>query len=154
MKRRGPFLRTARQGDAEQQASPVAVLHGDVPAVEGHGVFHDGEPKSRSARTAGPPFVDAVETLEEAGQVLRGNSRPVVADGEDNLSVGGGDEVQTDTGAAAVGDGVVDEVAEDGFQQGGVALRHRERREGGDVVFEGDVPAESDGGFLRYSLGE
>ena len=54
-----------------------AALHADRPAVRFDDMFRDGETQARPPKLPRPPLVDAVEPLEDPGEMLRGDPRPV-----------------------------------------------------------------------------
>ena len=90
----------------------------DVPAMEQHGIFHNGQPQAGSAQLPASPLVHPIETLEDAPQVLRRHSHPVVAEGEVIalliLRIAHDVHVRAVPG---IRDGVVHQVAEDGIEQ-------------------------------------
>src|SRR5258708_37218118 len=63
-------------GEGEEEGAAVAefAFGADGAAVGEHDVFGDGETEAGAAGFAGAGLVDAVEALEEAGQVLGGNA--------------------------------------------------------------------------------
>ena len=80
-------------------------------------VLDDGQAKTSAAEGAAAPVVDAVEALKDAGQVLRGDARAVVLEGEVptvGLLVGRDSYGCTFAGIA---EGVVRQVAEDAIDE-------------------------------------
>ena len=89
--------------------------------MERDGVADDRQAEPRAAHLARTPFVDAVEPLEQGGQVLLRDADAVVGEQE---SIGVGRLVHKpdqNISSARIGGGVVGEVAENGFEQPGVA---------------------------------
>ena len=91
--------------------------------MEEDGVLDDGQAEAGAPRGAASACVDAVEALEESGQVLLRDARAVIRVGEmPEGAVAAGAE--RDRGAlAGVGQRVVQEVAEDAVDQGLVAVQ-------------------------------
>ena len=54
----------------------------DAPTVRLHNVLHDGQAKAGAAGLAGAGFVDPVEALEDAAQVLLRHALAEVLDAE------------------------------------------------------------------------
>ena len=50
-----------------------------------HDMFHDRKPKARSAHFARSAFVDSIEALEQAIEMLIGNAGSVIDDSQDDL---------------------------------------------------------------------
>ena len=77
-------------------------------------MLDDGETEAGAAAGLGAAFVYAVEALEDAGLVLRGDANAGVGDGEGNfvrsVLYGNSDA----TAGAVILDGVVREVVDDG----------------------------------------
>lgn len=92
-------------------------LCGGCSPVGGYCVFHDGEAEARAAQFATAALVDTVEALEETVEVLRLYARAVVAD-QELVEMAAfmfrllADDVEA-RGSRGVGNGIVDEVAED-----------------------------------------
>ena len=79
-----------------------------------HDVLGDSEAETGAARLAGAGFVDPVETLEDAVEVLGGDSRPEVPHGElDANRRARARRRRTRLPCFAILHGVFDEVAED-----------------------------------------
>ena len=111
------------------------------------GILHDGEAEACAANTAAAALVNAVETLEDAGQVRRSDAYAVVAEAEHPAVIGlFGTDVDGGTLAGIV-DGVVDEVAEDTVDERRVALYDNMLRQ--TVVKLHVALFKGDGGFLN-----
>src|SRR5512134_698058 len=103
----------ASKQEAERGALPGRALDPDRARVGLDDVLHDGEPQPGPPGVAGTLLVDAVETLEDPAEVLRGDADPVVLDAEaDPASPRRGADADRPA-AAVVLDGVVDEVHQD-----------------------------------------
>ena len=93
----------------------------DARRVELGGVLDDGEAEAGAAAGLGAALVHAIEALEDAGLVLRGDADAGVGDGEGNLVrfvlYGNGDT----SAGAVIFDGVVREIVDDGGQKLGDA---------------------------------
>lgn len=106
-------------------------------------VFDDGEAEAGAAEGAVASGVDAVETLEDAGEVFGGDADAGVAHDDDG-GVAGAAEVEFDAAAGGgVGDGVVDEVVDDEAESFAVAGHDEIGGFGGGD--EGDVFLGGDG---------
>ena len=90
--------------------------------MESHGVAHDGEPQAGASGAARAPLVDSVEALEEARQMLVGDADAVVGHAQRDAGVVLADDAYADCRGSAVGNGVVDEIVEDGFQKHRIPL--------------------------------
>ena len=113
-------------------------------------VFDDGEAEAGAAEGAVAGGVDAVETHEDAGEVLGGDADAGVAHGDDG-GVAGAAEVEFDAAAGGrVGDGIVDEVVDDKAQ--GFAVAGHDEIGGFGGGDEGDVFLGGDG--LESFVGE
>lgn len=85
----------------------------DGSAVGEHDVLGNGEAEAGASGFAGAGFIDAIETFEEARQVLGGNAGPEVAD-EKFYSVGNGARAEHDSSSGSpILHGVIDEVGKD-----------------------------------------
>ena len=76
----------------EQGPFPFTGLDGDVAAVRLRYVAHDCQAETGAAGLAAARAIDAVEALEDPGEVPLGNAHTVVADaqaGDDPLRVSG-----------------------------------------------------------------
>ena len=67
-----------RQHDGEHRAALGPVLGADLSALQLDEMLCDREPESGAARIARARFVDAVEALEDARQILFRNARALV----------------------------------------------------------------------------
>lgn len=121
------------EGEGVFESACRAVVDGDCPAERHDGVFDDGESESCAAEFARASGVDAVEAVEEAGDVAFVDSDAVVGEAKDVESIVFGDEVEADFGAAGVGGGIFDESAEHVVEQCVVAC---------DFAADGDVECE------------
>ena len=101
------------QGEVKLQSAPLAVADADAAAVEDDGVLDDGEPQSCASERPASPLVDAVEALEEARQMLLGHAATRVGDGKLPIAVLGTRLDIDGRLLSRIGQGVVDEVAED-----------------------------------------
>lgn len=80
-------LRLVRQGKDNARPADGGAFGVDAAAVELDDVFDDAEAKAGAAPLAGAALVDAVEALEDVGQVLFRDAGPVVLDGADDQLV-------------------------------------------------------------------
>lgn len=91
--------------------------------MEQHGVAHDGQSQPGAAVVARAAFADAVEPLEESGQVFFCHTGACVVVAEIAVGVVLVVALDADGGAlAGVADAVLDEVAEDGVDEGVVSF--------------------------------
>ena len=74
------------QGENDDRAAALPPLDMDRAAVELDDVFHDAEAEAGAAAFAGAAFIDAVEALENMGEIFFGDTRPVVDDRADDVS--------------------------------------------------------------------
>jgi hypothetical protein len=84
-------------------------------------IFYDGKAETCATEFARATFVNAVETFEEVVEVLRFYARAIVANQELIEMAAFGfclfaDNVET-RGSCSVGNGIVDEIAEDAVEQ-------------------------------------
>ena len=115
------------------------------------GILHDGQSEARSANAAAATLVNAVETLEDAGEVLWSEAHAVVAEAERPAVVRllGTD---VDSGAlAGIVDGVIDKVAEDAVDERGIALNDDALRQ---TVVELHVALFEGEGNLLYNVAD
>src|SRR5579875_3590345 len=75
----------SREDDSEFAALPRRTIEFDVTAERAHGALNDRQAESRSAGGAIAGRVDAVETLEDAGLVLGGDSDAGVANPQNEV---------------------------------------------------------------------
>ena len=90
--------------------------------MEEYGVFNDGEAESCATHASAATLVDAIETLEDAGQMFWWDAHPVVAEAEHPavfLLLSANLNCSALTGIV---DGIVDEVAEDAVDKRVIAL--------------------------------
>ena len=109
-------------------------------------VLDDGKAQAGAAVLAGAVGMDAVEALEEAGEVLGGDAAAVVGDGEEGGAILD-PEAEGDGGGAGVAEGVGEEVDEGLLEEVGVAADG----DGGEGVGVGKEP---DAGALGVVLDE
>ena len=89
----------------------------DGAAMQLYGVLDDGQAQPSAAQSAAASFVDAIEALKQAWQMLGGDARAVVGKGEVPLLYIGM-SIDVDVRAlACILDGIVDEVAKDAVDQ-------------------------------------
>src|SRR5947209_971633 len=79
-----------RQFDTEKRTMTERAEGGNLALVCRANRFHNGESKTGTAEFPGPCFVDTEKTLENPGQRIGWNARPIVSNLEDGLSVAGG----------------------------------------------------------------
>ena len=114
------------QGEEEGDAFSRAAFGRDLALVEMDAVLHDREPQPRPADFPASPLVDPVEPLEDPVDVFRGDADAIVRETE--IVIFGVFLVAIDRDRdvlAGVGEGIVEQVAEDGVEQGLVAPHHR-----------------------------
>lgn len=108
--------------ELEAQAAVGIVVDADVSPMHAHGVFHDGKTEARAAHLAAPALVHAIETLEQAREMLLGNAHAVVAEGELPTALAATRlEIYVGIGTG-IGNGIVGEVAEGAVYQALVAI--------------------------------
>src|SRR6266496_6747807 len=108
-----------------------------------HEMLHDRHAEPGTAFLAGAAGVDAIESLEKAGEVLGRDARAGVADANDRVSAGGLCDDADLAAAWRVPQRIVVQVRKDLPQRFGIAVEGRGIRGG----FECDTPA-------RGALGE
>ena len=114
------------QGEEEGDAFSRAAFGRDLALVEMDAVLHDREAQPRAANFPASPLVDPVEPLEDPVDVFRGDADTIVREAE--IVIFGVFLVAIDRDLdvlAGVGEGIVEQVAEDGVEQGLVAPHHR-----------------------------
>ena len=95
------------------QTTIVGCADRDIAAMEQDGIFDDREAKPRAPHVAAAPFVDAIEALEDAGEVFSGNADTIVAEGEvPPVRLLFGSDFD-DCPRSCVVDGIVHQIAED-----------------------------------------
>ena len=115
------------------------------------GVPDDGQPQPRPSGLPRTAFVDPVEPFEEPRQVLFGHSAAVVVDRQRDRLVVRRDRADGDPAASRIGQRVVEQVAEDGCQQRGIA---RDAERFGDGVHDSDPPVLGRRGEIVAHLGD
>jgi hypothetical protein len=75
-------------------------------------VFDNGKSQARAAEFPTPPLVNAVETLKEPGEMLRGYTASMIADPNDNFVCVSGCFNFYCFARLAVFDGIIEEVAD------------------------------------------
>src|SRR5260221_9625393 len=101
-------------GQSEEKGGAVAKIAfgADGAAVGQHDVLGDGEAEAGAAGFAGAGFVDAIETFEEARQVLGGDTGAKILniefDSEFDATLGGARSEQDASAGAAVLHRIVD----------------------------------------------
>src|SRR5262247_4690117 len=102
-----------RKDEANGGPATERALRGDLAAVRFDEVLHDGEAETGASLLAGAAGIDAVEPLEDAGEVLGGDSGAVVGDRDGYRAVVARGRLDRDRHATAtrhVAQGVVVEV--------------------------------------------
>src|SRR6185312_14446749 len=131
-----PVNGLVREIQDDSGSAPELALRVHAPAVRFHEMLHDRQAESCAAFLAGATGVDAVEPLENAGQLIGGNAGSRIGDPDQRVDPRA---LGSDTNAAARGrmpQRVVEQVREDLPQRFGVAV-DRGRVRGG---FECDAP--------------
>ena len=91
-------------------------------AMQKDGIFYDGEAETSATHTAATTLVDAVETLENTGQVLWVDAHAVVAEVE-RPTVVSLFCADVDGGAlASIIDSIIDKVTENAVNERGITL--------------------------------
>lgn len=98
------------EGELDTGALAGLAFGMDVSAVKQDDVLDDGEPETGAAALAGTALIDAVETLEDMGQVFLGDPHPIVLDGaEDPFFILGELKADLNPGKlAGISKGIVD----------------------------------------------
>ena len=105
------------QVKGERAALSRSALHGDLSAVSLDDVLDNGKSQAGAAQPPAAGFIHAVETLEDAGQVLGGDPAAPVAHVHGG-ALGGVFRFDFDLAAAGtVFDGVVNQIDEGLFQE-------------------------------------
>src|SRR5215469_12899701 len=100
------------RGQSEQECTAVRefAFGADQAAVGAHDVLGDGQAEAGTPGFAGAGFVDAVEALKQARQVLGGDARTVIANIEFDASLRGLSTELDSAAGAPVLHGIVDQV--------------------------------------------
>ena len=123
---RGPVSEFFLQGEEEGDAFSRAAFGRDLALVEMDAVLHDREAQPRAANFPATSLVDPVEALEDPVDVFLGDADAIVREAE--IVIFGVFLVAIDRDLdvlAGVGEGIVEQVAEDGVEQRLVSLHHR-----------------------------
>src|ERR1700704_3021602 len=73
-----------RQPNTDQGAFSFLALDQQLPTVAIDDVFHDGQPQPGSPHRTRTAFVSTVEPLGQAGKMLPGDARALIADRHDD----------------------------------------------------------------------
>ena len=107
------IVSTDREPEEKSRTVGELAFGADRAAMGEHDVLGDGEAQTGASGLAGASFIDAVETLEEAGQVLGGNAGTEIAD-EEFYGVRDGASAEHDASAGStIFHGIVDQVGKD-----------------------------------------
>jgi hypothetical protein len=79
--------RSERDADAERRPLPLAAVHVDLPAVHPHELVHEREPNAGALVASRARPLDAIETLEEARQLVGGDADAGVGDLEHRRAI-------------------------------------------------------------------
>ena len=101
------------QREIKCQTAIFGKMGGDGAAMQEDSILHDGKTEPCTTHLSAAAFVYAIESLKDAGQVLRGDAYAIIAETECPMIVHRFC-ADVDVGAlAGIVDGVVDEVTED-----------------------------------------
>lgn len=79
--------RNDRERNRESESVRGDIFDGYLTAMKRYGVFYNGETESGSSGGTGTALVDAIETFEDAGEVLGGDAAAVVFESDTDAIV-------------------------------------------------------------------
>ena len=102
-----------RERDDDLEPAALGVAEGEMSPVLGDEALGDAETETEIAWRSASGGIQAVVGFEEAGQLVFGDARSVIAHGTDDVIAR---RVQRDFGVASVGERVVENVVENAAQ--------------------------------------